>query len=648
MFRSLPLVLLLCWCLAGRLSAQTPFACEGQFYLTLTDNGSTNLYLVEVSALTGTVEFQQINWLGEQVNATGYRKTDNLIYGLQPLDFRLFRIDALGQLETLATLDLSPVNTYYAGDVTPDGQHLILIGSTGGVQDGEDVELVTVELDQPGYPFTSIPITGPSVRMFDVAFDPLSGKLYGYDSNNDRLVVLNPLTGVVTETFPANPTINNTGSLFFNAFGELFAYGSTGAENEQRTLFQIFTQDGSAIVLTEGPEAQGTDACSCPYTLEMTKKVDKSQTLTCSELIYTFTIANSSGTTQTGVDFEDQLPPGFTATHIVRNPFNGTVESGPDTNFINITNNTIPPGIDSFVVRVTVGQVESGIYNNQAILRNLPLSLGQFRRSDNPATLIPEDSTSVEVVAVDFDTMRLQASVCKGDTTWVDVGQFGESFLWQDGATTPLYPLTQAGSYWVEVTYGCDVGVVLYTVQENAVELFFGESSFEILLGDSVQLQSNVLFDGDFLFYEWEDPLGNSLSCHTCREPYAKPFFDVVYQLTIQNDLGCAVTRSVEVLVDKTRELYLPNAFSPNDDGINDLFFPLGRPDILVRNFQIFDRWGILVFQQQNRFVNDPDAGWNGRLRGERLNPAIFVYLLEVEFLDGIREVYTGDVFLLR
>ena len=103
------------------------------------------------------------------------------------------------------------------------------------------------------------------------------------------------------------------------------------------------------------------------------------------------------------------------------------------------------------------------------------------------------------------------------------------------------------------------------------------------------------------------------------------------------------------VTVNPNKPLFVPNVFSPNDDGINDYFYVYGNPAIrTVRNLTIFDRWGNKVFSAQNIPVNDEQSGWDGSFRGKRLTPQVFVFYVEVEFLDGEIVVVKGDVTLME
>ena len=105
----------------------------------------------------------------------------------------------------------------------------------------------------------------------------------------------------------------------------------------------------------------------------------------------------------------------------------------------------------------------------------------------------------------------------------------------------------------------------------------------------------------------------------------------------------------IVVRVRKDRLIYIPNAFTPNDDGFNDLFMIHGGQGVKqIKTFRIFNRWGEILYEGYNFQPNDPDFGWNGKFKEERLNPGVFVYLAEVEFIDGRVEIYKGDVTLVR
>lgn len=96
--------------------------------------------------------------------------------------------------------------------------------------------------------------------------------------------------------------------------------------------------------------------------------------------------------------------------------------------------------------------------------------------------------------------------------------------------------------------------------------------------------------------------------------------------------------------------LYIPNAFSPNDDGLNDRFevYSAFDNDILISDYMIFDRWGELLFRSSNFDINSSTNWWDGSFKGKKLNSGIFIYLIYAKFENGEIKKYSGDITLTR
>lgn len=616
--------------------------------MSLTDGLTTNIINIGFDANTGSVEFLPLfNNLEFVLNAVGYRNTDNLIYGIDPNNFDLYRIDADGFAFRLAFLPLNDTYTYLGGDVTDDGRYLLLIGGTTEILNGTDILLVKIDLSDPAYSFTTIPLSGEVTRMLDISFDPITGVLYGFDSNGNRLVIVDDETGVVTAPFPPTTLLESAGSLFFNAFGDLFAYGSIDG-GVQNTFIAIDKENGTYDLRAIGPNALGTDACSCPYTIEIIKDVSPRVVSPCGQVRYVFTIANSSFSPHAGIDFHDLLPAGFRITEIVRNPYGGDVGLSVEQDEIFLNNLTVTPGIDSIVLLVDVGDAAPGFYKNQASLTNLPPNLGDMRLSDDRSTLAAGDSTTLQVRELNLDTFRVERLICTGDTLIFDGSPFGSTFLWQDGSTNPTFAVTAGGEYEVQVSSPCDTVWLLFSVRESSIAVSIGPIDEIVELGNGTVLASEVQNTGDSIFYSWFDPLGGSLSCMDCGSPIATPLTDAMYSLTVTNEDGCSASGEVEVRVNVDFSLYAPNVFSPNGDGSNDIFFLNTRALGQFASFRVFDRWGNLVFGQESGQTNDPSFGWDGKFQGDDMNNAVFVWSAEILFFDGTVKWYSGDVTLVR
>ena len=139
------------------------------------------------------------------------------------------------------------------------------------------------------------------------------------------------------------------------------------------------------------------------------------------------------------------------------------------------------------------------------------------------------------------------------------------------------------------------------------------------------------------------------LSCTNCLNPVASPLNTTTFNARVFDIQGCDILANVTVIVDKVQNFYIPNVFTPNEDGFNDQFYIFGNVEVAgVKEFSIFDRWGTQVFFAENIPANNPDFGWNGEFRGEKLQPGVFVYYAIIEFIDGSEIMIEGDVTLIK
>lgn len=124
-----------------------------------------------------------------------------------------------------------------------------------------------------------------------------------------------------------------------------------------------------------------------------------------------------------------------------------------------------------------------------------------------------------------------------------------------------------------------------------------------------------------------------------------------LFRLAAVSARGCPASDSIRITVIDERRVYIPNAFSPNGDGVNDTFLPLVQQPNVSRiiSMRIFDRWGGLIYEQLDPTPNDALTGWDGRRNGDQpAAPGLYAYVIEVEFLDGQSRRYGGGVSLVR
>ncbi|MCF8243905.1 MAG: gliding motility-associated C-terminal domain-containing protein [Saprospiraceae bacterium] len=203
------------------------------------------------------------------------------------------------------------------------------------------------------------------------------------------------------------------------------------------------------------------------------------------------------------------------------------------------------------------------------------------------------------------------------------------------------------GDFFIEIfdANGCTVDTSFRLDAPEELFMKLGDD-ITIELGDSVHVNPEISFTPVDSF-AW---ISNTVQPLTELSFLAKPLKTVYYYLTVWDEKGCSLTDKMNIRVTKDLDVYVPNSFSPNGDGINDLFTIYARASAVrtVRQFQIFDRFGEKVFLRENFDPNEEPMGWDGRLDGQPMNPAVFVWKAEIEFVDGRVIQLFGDMNLMN
>lgn len=175
----------------------------------------------------------------------------------------------------------------------------------------------------------------------------------------------------------------------------------------------------------------------------------------------------------------------------------------------------------------------------------------------------------------------------------------------------------------------------------------------------SYSLHSNFslfpVYSSNVISYTWAP--ATWLDCNDCAFPKGILDRDVQYMVSVTSDSGCVATDSVfisikdsvpNLLTDCEKRLFMPGAFTPNNDKLNDYYFPLAKGIRIITRFSIYNRFGQQVFEARNFFPNDPTHGWNGKLHGKDLPVSTYVYLLEAVCEEGETLKQKGNFALLR
>ncbi len=229
---------------------------------------------------------------------------------------------------------------------------------------------------------------------------------------------------------------------------------------------------------------------------------------------------------------------------------------------------------------------------------------------------------------------------CVNANKILDVSQLaGASFLWSDGSDLSMFSTSTNGLVWVEVTFpgGCKSRDSVILSDLPAPSAFSLGADMMNCLGDSVVLNMPMQSEVNFL---WSD--GSTLDSLLVLET-------ATITLTLENQCG---TASDEVVLEfeDCFQVFVPNSFSPNSDGINDYFNILVKENrsLLIEHMQVFDRWGEKVFDESNFMSDENNAGWDGEFKGKPAVSDVYVYLIEVAKPGGHIEKFAGDLTLLR
>lgn len=170
----------------------------------------------------------------------------------------------------------------------------------------------------------------------------------------------------------------------------------------------------------------------------------------------------------------------------------------------------------------------------------------------------------------------------------------------------------------------------------------------KLQLGDAGVLDLNILSDKRIIkSILWTPP--TFLSCTDCEDPIVNTLRDIEYFVEVTDTNNCKSYERILVEVDDP-EVWVPNVFSPNGDGINDWVYVYGSNEKVtnINTLQIFDRWGNKVYSKNNIRPNVAESGWDGLYKGEACIPGVYGYWVEVELINGKKWIVKGDVTLVR
>lgn len=241
--------------------------------------------------------------------------------------------------------------------------------------------------------------------------------------------------------------------------------------------------------------------------------------------------------------------------------------------------------------------------------------------------------------------------ICQGESFTLNVSG-ARTYVWSPSAALDDHtsPSPKA-SPWETTKYrviayegSCipDTSQVELTVHPKPTVSVRGEQT--IVAGTSADLLASGQHIVRFL---WSPAA--TLTCETCSNPIASPYKTTTYTVKVFTKYECVDSANVtiKVLCDKS-QLFVPNTFTPNGDGINDIFMVRGTGITKLQSFRVYNRWGQVMYERSNVDVNDKTNGWDGNFNGAQLPPDVYVWTVEAYCENGDLLKLKGDVTIIR
>ena len=325
-------------------------------------------------------------------------------------------------------------------------------------------------------------------------------------------------------------------------------------------------------------------------------------------------------------------------------------------------NNPAPPSIvcdTANCSKVTVTATTSSILYVQGLASNGCTGYGDTVRFNviQPITLTVTPLRDTICIG---DSVQLN-SVAVGTTAyaWNVDSSLHYNGHFNDSVANPIAHPVRIGDniYTLRVSNSCfsDSGIVHVIVGEYpTVKLgyAYGLDTIPnpIQTGSTINMLSYLTLSNDtFKTFTWT-PI-NQLNCTDCEYPVATVAGNQLYTVKATTIYGCSKSDSMYIKTFcQNSQVYIPNAFTPDGDGRNDVLMVRGSGIKLVKNFRIYNRWGQVVFERANFNVNDPQFGWDGKIRNTNSYspPDVYVYYCEVVCDDDIPFTYQGNITLIK
>lgn len=206
------------------------------------------------------------------------------------------------------------------------------------------------------------------------------------------------------------------------------------------------------------------------------------------------------------------------------------------------------------------------------------------------------------------------------------------------------------GNYFLEVfdVNGCATSSEHQLINPSPASINIVDTIVELEIG--ANYTPSVFYNASEPTFNWVPSEG--LSCSDCSNPVITPTQNTTYSIQLTDNRGCLAYDTLAVKVDTERSIWLPTAFTPNNDGRNDLFTVRSHTPLAIErisHFRILSRWGGKLFERQDFMPNNDNYGWDGKAGSKHVEPGVYTYEVEVRYVGKTDpEIVQGTVTLIR
>lgn len=255
---------------------------------------------------------------------------------------------------------------------------------------------------------------------------------------------------------------------------------------------------------------------------------------------------------------------------------------------------------------------------------------GSYRVKVSVNNCAASDSITISYKLVPVINLGNDTSLCEGQALMLNGGVPGADYLWQDGSKNAAFLVSKAGQYRVEATVNGCTGIDSININYNKIpKVFLGNDT---ILCDGTRLTLNV--DADSVTYLWQD---NSTQSNI------EITNSGIYWVKISNSCGDNKDTISITYINCDCNIFIPDAFTPNADKLNETFAPVSFCDFEKYYFVIFNRWGEKLFETFN-----PLQVWDGSYKGQKVYQGVYTYYVTYIFKGGVGvQTASGNVTLL-